>query len=1189
MPNNVRWTPDQEKAIEARGGTLIVSAAAGSGKTAVLVERCIRRLLDETHPCNADELLIVTFTRAATAEMRTRLSKAISDKLLEDPDNEHLQTQQMLLPSAHICTIDSFCGNLVRENFEQLGISPDFRMLDETEEKVLQQNAMDQVLEELYTEQDPAFTRLVELLATGRDDTSIEANIRRLHTYSRAYPSPKHWLETGLSLFDDPTEAYQIMKASLREALDSWVLRWANVVRLLETEQGHSDLDYAGTLESVKGYIAQTEELKELVEAEDWAAFRDAVPSLPIAALKKPSLPKGETTAVLELAKKLKKSFTPAKLKDEFAKYPITPPEDTAVDSRVLKPLAEKLVAAVLRFDAVYSDLKREENALDFADTELMALQLLVEDPAAEPFRRNELAEALRQQFKEILIDEYQDTNKLQDTIFAALSQDDLFMVGDVKQSIYRFRQAMPELFLRKKEAYDLYDPEKNEYPATVILGKNFRSREGILRAVNYTFSRLMSRAVGEISYDRTEWLNYGAEDYAAREEPDVEFHIVVPEAGANRQEAEAAHIARYIAESIRNSQGTDHALNYKDFAILMRAPGTTAAVWRKVLTEAGIPVYAETGNGFLDTPEVMTVLSLLSVIDNPVQDVPLLSVLLSPLFGFKEDEVASLRVNSRKGSLYQAVLKGEEDGNAHCAQFLAELRNFRTLSLSMGAGELLRRIYEDTAYDTIVGAMNVGEQRVANLQMLLHYADSYDANSSYGAAGFVRYMDRLREQDGSLNVAATLSPNANVVHIMSIHKSKGLEFPVCIVADLKHQFNDGELNKGLILHPELGIGLKGRQPDTGFTYPTLIHSAMKEATLRSERSESLRLLYVAMTRAREKLVLSACDAPRKNDKDPDALANTLKNIAARLYGGNAVPPMEVLRTNTFYHWCLLAFLQHPDAALLRARAADSAVDLLPVLEPEETFPMTFVIDNCDGEAEMTERTEAPEAPAADPAVVQTLRERMTYVYPYAELSSTLSKRSASHLGEKPFSTEYFAETRPESLSKNGMTPAERGTCLHKFMQYADFDRAAEDPAEETARLVRDGFLLEEEASVVDPGKVRAFFASDIAARMKKSPRVLREHKFAILLPAGKFDEQLTAPLSEEKVLIQGIIDCAFEEDGQMVLLDYKTDRVVNGEDLAARYRDQLDLYRVALEETLGLPVREVCLYSFALGETVPL
>ncbi|MBQ3050575.1 MAG: UvrD-helicase domain-containing protein, partial [Clostridia bacterium] len=712
------------------------------------------------------------------------------------------------------------------------------------------------------------------------------------------------------------------------------------------------------TVACIRGYIAEVDRLSAFLTAEDWNGFLDAVEDLTIPTLKKPKVPKelkdSFVSPALELAKGLKSEFTPGKLPKAFQKFALSEEDDVAVDNALLKPLAQKLVDTVLRFDEKYSALKREENALDFADTELFALQLLVEDPAADPFTRTELAETLREQFEEVLIDEYQDTNKLQDTIFSALSKDDLFMVGDVKQSIYRFRQAMPELFLARKEAYPLYDPETDEYPGTVILGSNFRSRKGVLHAVNYTFSRLMSKAVGEITYSAAERLNFGAEDtYRDRAEPDVEFHIITPEAGtsAEKKQAEARHIARYIAKAIRDSQGSEKPLTYSDFAILLRTAKDTAGVYRKTLSEAGIPVYAEQGGGFLETPEVMTMMSFLSVIDNPVQDVPLLAVLLSPLFGFTEDEVASLRIGSRHTNLYKAVLAAEERGDAHCADFLTSLRGFRTLSVSMGAGELLRRIYEETSYDAIAGAMPLGEQRVANLQLLLQYADSYDANSSYGVSGFVRYMDRLGEQDSSLGTAATLSPNANVVQIMSIHKSKGLEFRVCIVADLNHRFNDSELNRKLILHPELGIGLQGRQPDTGFTYPTLCHSAIREASLRSERSEALRVLYVAMTRAKETLVLTAYDAPSRNsDKDP--LAASIRSASAKLYGENAVPPMEVLRCNSFYQWILLAFLQHPDAALLRARDAEGPVALLPVAHSEEAAPVRFEIDDGAGAAE---------------------------------------------------------------------------------------------------------------------------------------------------------------------------------------------------------------------------------------------
>ncbi|MBQ8062815.1 MAG: UvrD-helicase domain-containing protein, partial [Clostridia bacterium] len=372
MANKPKWTPEQQHAIGARGGTLIVRAAAGSGKTAVLVERCIQRLTDTEHPCSADELLIVTFTRAATAEMRSRLAKAISDRLVEDPENTHLQKQQMLLPSAQICTIDAFCGNLVRENFESLGISPDFRLLDESEVRVLQQNAMDRVVEEFYTAKDPDFLGLVELLATGRDDTSLEGNILRLYTYSRAYPSPKHWLENGLSLYEDPSPAYRLLKESWAEYFDSWVLRWEHFQRLLEKEQGQSDLDYSESVESVKGYIALAEEFLELLENEDWAGFLTRLTGLSQADIptwKKPSLPKKQTTAVIEYGKGLKSSFTPGKLRDVLKKLPMTLPEEAAKDLSLLRPYARKLVDTVLRFDEVYGDLKKEANALDFADT----------------------------------------------------------------------------------------------------------------------------------------------------------------------------------------------------------------------------------------------------------------------------------------------------------------------------------------------------------------------------------------------------------------------------------------------------------------------------------------------------------------------------------------------------------------------------------------------------------------------------------------------------------------------------------------------------------------------------------------------------------------------------------------------------------------------------------------------------
>ncbi|MBR5753785.1 MAG: UvrD-helicase domain-containing protein, partial [Clostridia bacterium] len=804
----------------------------------------------------------------------------------------------------------------------------------------------------LYAEEDPVFRQLVELLATGRDDASLEENILRLHTFSRAYPSPQRWLEESLALYDDPGPAFRIVRQSLLDLLESWRGRWNTVLSALEVEPPVDGVTFDGTVDCIRVYLDLLDELEGLLRNEQWDAFREAVDALDVPTLKKPSVPKDLkdlfSSPALELAKQWKSSFTNAKLKAAFGAYHLQGPDEARADHAQLRPLAEKLTEAVLRFDTLYAGLKREENALDFADTELFALELLVEDPGAEPVVPKELALALREQYEEILIDEYQDTNKLQDTVFASISRDDLFMVGDVKQSIYRFRQAMPELFLEKKDTYPVCEAMPSSYPATVILGKNYRSRKGILDTVNYTFTRLMSREVGEISYDESEKLRFGAEDrYPDRDEPDVELHIVVPDAEQDKREAEAAHIARFIAEEIARSKETESPLSYRDFAILLRSAKPAGNTFRKVLTEAGIPAYAEQGAGFLEAPEVMTMVSLLEVIDNPVQDVPLLAVLLSPVFGYSEEEVAALRVASRRDTIYKALLAAEERGDAHVAATLEQLRRFRTLAVSMGAGELLRKVYEETSYPALAGAMLAGDQRTANLRLLLQYADSYDDNSSYGLAGFVRYLGRLREQGGALTTAATLSPNADVVQIMSIHKSKGLEFKVCILADLKHQFNDRDLNRSVILHPELGIGLRGRQPDTGFTYPTLAHTALKEATLRSARSEELRVLYVAMTRAKEKLILSACDAPTKK-QTTDPLVSSLGSAADRLYGDAVVPPYEVLHARTFYQWLLMALLPHPSCAPLRAFLGETA-DLLPsVPDDADTAPLRVVLDRTE-------------------------------------------------------------------------------------------------------------------------------------------------------------------------------------------------------------------------------------------------
>lgn len=1167
------WTSDQQNCILARGGTVLVSAAAGSGKTAVLIARVIQRLTDTKDPCNADELLIVTFTKAATAEMRSRLSQAVAAALEQDPGNAHLQKQQLLIPSAKICTIDAFCSNLVREHFDQFGIAPDFRMLDDNEGKLLQQDAVSAVVEALYAEGNENFRKLVELLSSGKDDINLETTILKLYQYSRAYPSPEAWLKQGLQSYNtrlplSDTPIFSALKRSCSSLLSYAHDLIEQALSLLLTNVETASCDAVITLQGESSLIS---ELQSKLEQADLDGM--------LLLLQNYTFPKWSTGKGLNKLENVQKAkafrdIVKDLLGTQLPKILVSDTKDWRADTDELRPLAEMLVEAVLRFTKEYARLKQEANALDFSDVEEFTLQLLVKDPAASPMERTDLAKELSLSFKEILLDEYQDTNRAQDAIFSALSKEEsnLFMVGDVKQSIYRFRQAMPENFLERKERYPLYNPEKEQYPATITLGKNFRSRKGITDTVNFTFRQLMSKEVGEIDYNDDEALVFGAEYYPPTDFPEAEFFVLEKEKEKKPIELEAQFLARYIRETMAK----DSSLSYKDFAILLQAPRNSAPVYEQILHAAGIPVYAGATGGFLQTPDISTILSFLRIIDNPLQDIPLCATLLSPLFGFTEDDLTLIRLENRYASLYAALLQtAKKEENAKYRSFLEQLRQYRRLSVSMPCGQLIRQIYEDTSYLDIASAKRDGKQREANLRQLLQMADSYDTRSTYGLSGFLRYLDHMEENQFDQDAPSTLSEASDVVRIMSIHKSKGLQFKICILANLDHSFNKSDLSNPLILHPTLGIGLKGRDFETGYPYPTLVHTAIQLETNRATLSETLRVLYVAMTRAKERLVMIGTPGGQSS------LTSKVKKLARPLSESEKIDPYPVEHVGSFLDWLLLAFLRHP--ALEPAR---ELVDFrIPLLAPDFNLHFQYYDSGIPEEPPKTEETTLPDP---DSQLVAELKERIQYEYPYQALATTLTKRAASTLQEGTFNLRYFAKAQPEFLSKSGLTPAERGTCLHKFMQYADFLTAAKDPQAELDRLVDEEFLTQTEAEAISPAVVSRFFRSSLYARIEKSPQLLREKKFAILEDAGIFDPDLPEPLSKEKVLVQGIVDCAFEEDGKLVVVDYKTDHVSDPDRLTDLYRDQLLTYCTALSRCTGMEVKEAYLFSFALGKEIP-
>jgi len=1171
-----QWTNEQKNAIEALGGTLLVSAAAGSGKTAVLVERVINRLTDTINPCDADKLLIVTFTRAATSEMRERIGAALAQHLKSNPANTHLLRQQMLLPNASICTIDSFCNDLVRENFHNLNISPDFKMIDQSERSLLAVDAANEIIEELYSQDSPEFKELVELLFRGRDDAELAKCIMRLYEFSQAYAFPQKWLEDAQNSY---CVTDNLAKSSWETIVLDYIVNALDYCKMLlnssleimcEDEvvlQKYSDA-FNSDLNQIKVII-------DFAKSNDWDNVYNKISSFDFIRLG--TLPRGYESSVKTIVV-ARRDIVKDMIKKKLLPVMCCSSQDFADDLIYLRPIVCKLFEAVSLFAQRFSEKKREKNSLDFSDITHLAIELLVNEKD-DKFERTELAQELSQRYVEILLDEYQDTNMAQDMLFSSISRDNnnLFMVGDVKQSIYRFRQAMPEIFIEKRDRFPIY--KNGNYPALINLDKNFRSRSGVVGMVNFVFSQLMSREVGEVCYDETEELKFGA-DYSKHDNADAELHILdisrKKETGEKTTEIEARYVAQVISKMlasgfcVKSNSGGERPVAYGDFCILLRSTKGRSEVYAKELLNCGIPAYTESSGGFFSTYEVQVMLSLLRVLDNPVCDIPLLSVMMSPIYAFSPDAVSKIRLIDRNIPLYNCVVICAQNGNERCKNFLNELEILRRFSAALPVSELIRKVYEQTDYLCLALAMNNGESRCANLNLLLQYADNFDVGQANGLSAFIRYIDKLEEKGIELSSASTISPNANVVRIMSIHKSKGLEFPVCIIANCSGKFNKESLKNNMILHSKIGVGVTRRNTQKMHEFPTVMHTAAKLAVEHDEISEEMRVLYVAMTRAKEKIITVL---PLEN------VQNKLASVSANILQSDNIPAFAVQKSQSYADWLLCATLRHPDAIKLR--------ELLPEVEID-TVTADFKLDVILGTSEYNESIEEREfLCSADDALLNEIKERTQYKYPFIALETVTAKRAASQHDAGVLDTEYFATSRPAFMSKNGLTPAQRGTALHKFMQFASYENAQSNSKLELERLSKLGFLSDEEATAIDLAKVDAFFSSPLAQRIFKSEQVMREKKFAVNLPVNYFEPSLDEKFANEQVLVQGIADCAFVENGKLVILDYKTDRIKDLGSLAERYKSQLEIYCKALSECTGFEIKEALLYSFELGDSV--
>lgn len=1185
-----KLTNEQQAAVDSRERSLLVSAAAGSGKTKVLVERLFSYV--EREGANLDDFLIITYTRAAASELRGKIAKALNERMERDPGNYHLRQQMLRVYRADIKTVDAFCTSLLRENCHLLGedarghaLRPDFRVLDENEAEVLRGRVLARTLEDFYDHLTSGGTLLADTLGAGRDDSALEQLVLELHAKLQAQPYEDKWLDAqrafwravpekieetpyGKILLNEVGRKARHCKSLLQRAAQEMCANDA-----LNQKYAPAFLDASYQLEALEGKIAQ-----------GWDAARGVTIAFPRLAAVKDS-DGGEMKA------RMKSLWDNCKETVKgFAEIFSASSDEAVEDLRTMAPAMLALIDLTADFSRRYNEEKRRRNAADFSDQEHEAIRLLV----AENGEPTELATLVSTRYREIMVDEYQDTNEVQNRIFDAISckGENLFTVGDVKQSIYRFRLADPRIFLQHYNTWPPLAAADEHESAKLLLSRNFRSRKEVLEATNFVFRNVLSREMGELDYGEDEMLRPGA-SYAESSVCGAEFHLfdLPTQTGEHRvraSEAEAAFVADYIRNMLSSKFPVQddktrelRPVREEDIVILMRSPSTRLLDYRRALESRGIRCAADAGEDFFASMEIAVMFSFLQVIDNPRQDVPLIAVLRSPLFGFVPDELAALRSQQRTGDFYDALLLSED---GHSKAFLAVLRSLRGSAAHLSVRELLSEIYRKCNVLGIFGAMHRGAERKDNLLAFLELSEDFARTGRQGLFDFVR---TLREQLASGEAAAMQTTHASSgVRIMSIHKSKGLEFPVVILSDLARRFSNMDFQSSVLVHPQLGLGPVCMDARRHIQYPTIARQALERTLRREAKAEELRVLYVAMTRAKEKLVM----------------VHTQANAGGRVADLMALSDCPVLPEavdsgKCMGDWIMLPLLQRSEAGALRAFAGQNSEGRFFTEETPWTVcvhdGLQFAAPAQQSDAAAEERAPQREELPADFAA-------LSYRYPYAEQTAFPAKLTATQLKGRAIDEEISENTtlpprlrnlcKPKFLAgKTALTGAERGTALHLVMQDLDFFC---EPNEQSVRAQIEAMraqrkLTEEQAKAADAYAIVRFLRSDLAARIRKSKQVEREYRFSLLRPVRDFSS-LDA---DDSVLLQGVVDCFFEEDGELVVVDFKTDHVSRAQldERAEHYRPQLEVYSMALTRVVGKKVKEKVLYFFSAGEEMRL
>ena len=1160
-------TREQRMAVENRGGKLLVSAAAGSGKTKVLVDRLMLYIMDPVSPCNIDDFLMITYTKAAAAELRGKIAAKLSEHLAADPDNRHLQRQMQRLYLAKISTVHSFCTDLLRQHANSLDLPPDFRVGDESECGQLRIQAMEELLDEAYANwmEDPQFRALVDTQGLGRDDRQVSVIVQKVYDAARCHLDPEHWLDHCIKSADlsETTDAAQtVWGAYLLADLHRFLQMQIAAMKQCAELAGEN-----GTIPKVEALLRENVvALEFLNEAKTW----DEVVARRTINYGRMTFPRKMED--LELKERIQAVRSGCKdgLADKLKVF-CDPSESVLADLGQTSVAIRGLVKLARAFGERYTKLKQRRRVLDFSDLEHRTLDLLLGKSRSAP---TAVAREEGRRFREVLVDEYQDSNAVQDAIFGSLTeeQQNCFLVGDVKQSIYRFRLADPGIFLEKYATYVPAEDAAERQGRKILLSRNFRSGGAVLEATNDVFYRCMSERVGDLNYTQAEALVEGI-PHEPLGEPEVELHVL--NTAEDAYDREAGYVADRIAALLDGShliRGKDglRPIEAEDVAILLRSPGSVGQHFQDALSDRGIRSAFGSGRDLLQTGEIGALRALLQVLSNPRQDIPLIAVLASPLFGFTADDLARIRARQKHGDFYDALLL---DDAPKTLAFLEILERLRSCARQMPLARLLEEVFCVTRMDSIYAVMDGGVERTANLREFYRLALDFESAARRDLSQFLEHLELLEEK----GLTVQDPPTGGAVQILSIHKSKGLEYPVVFLSGLSRKFNREDLRAQVLCDGELGLGLSAVDRENRVRYPTIAKRAIVARTSGESMSEELRVLYVGMTRARDRLIMTY--AKKNPEKTLASIANRLDLGGTELLASEADCPGQ---------WVLMEAMTRTEAGALfnLAGARPNATHL-------SDFPWKIVTADCDPEE--TEGVAPEERTAAMPeGTVELLRQQLNFRYPHEAATVTPSKQTATQLKgrDKDDEVRENADTAPKQRSwrRFGDRPARRGAdygvAMHTLMQYVRFSSCAElaDLEEEIRRLTQARVIPAELSGKLDRNAILAFFRTDLGQKLRRG-KYIREFKFSILEDADAYGEGL----SGEQILLQGVVDCALVEPDGITVVDFKTDYVTDAtlSEVLARYRPQVDTYSRALERIYEMKVKGTYLYFFHLKKLI--